>query len=230
MILAINTSTKQSCLALMNVKGEVISEYLLSSKAKNFNDFMPMLVSMIDTCGFKIEDLKAICIAIGPGSFTGLRVGLSTAKGLAHTLNIPTIGVSGLEALAAQLPYTLLPVCPMISSRRDEVFLSLYQWDRKQGQQKVINETAVRLRDLGSVINTPTIFIGNDFNKQKDIIERTLREMAFFAPSYLWNLKAASVGAIGLERYLRNDTDDIRDLVPTYLRPPDIRPNPTPVS
>ncbi len=92
-----------------------------------------------------------------------------------------------------------------------------------------MEDTSLRLKDLGAIIDSPTLFIGNDFNEQGDSIKDLIGENAFLAPPHLWNIRASAVAALGLKRFLNNDFDDIRDLVPTYMRPPDIRPNPFPV-
>jgi tRNA threonylcarbamoyladenosine biosynthesis protein TsaB len=113
MFLAINTSTMQFSLALIDELGEVFGEHLLSSGAKNYNEFMPSLISLFSSQKKAAEDIGAVFVATGPGSYTGLRVGLSIAKGIAYGLHVPIIGVSGLEAMASQLPYADLPVWTM---------------------------------------------------------------------------------------------------------------------
>ena len=187
---------------------------------------MPALVHLFKTCDKASEDIRAVVVAKGPGSFTGLRVGLSVAKGIAHGLGIPIIGVSGLEAMAVQLPFAHLPICAMISSRRGEVFIALFIWNDRDGIKRIMDEKSIRFDDMASVIDAPTLFIGNDMKSQKDPIKKLLKEKALMAPSHLWNLKASAVGTLGLKRFLDNRPDDIRDLVPDYLRSPDIRPNP----
>jgi hypothetical protein len=87
-------------------------------------------------------------------------------------------------------------------------------------------DTCLRIEDLPSVIEKPTIFLGNHFNTQGHLIREMFGPKAELAPAYLWNLKASAVGTLGLKRFLDQDFDDLQELVPTYLRPPDIRPNP----
>lgn len=229
MILAINTSTSQYGLALMQKRGTVLEEYLISSGTKNFRGFMPALTSLLTSSGVSAEDLEAIVVAIGPGSFTGLRVGLSAAKGIAQGLKIPVIGVSSLEAMANQLTQANLPVYAVISSRRGEVNVALFNWDKEKGMIRKGEDDAIKFSRLSAIINSPTLFIGNDINNQEGPIKEVLGEDAFLAPRHLWGLRASSVGVLGLKRLRDGDFDDIRDLVPVYLRPPDIRTNPGPV-
>jgi len=229
MIFAINTSTPQFSIALIKEEGILIEEYLISPGRKNFRAFMPAVHSMFESTGSMIGDLKAIIVAMGPGSFTGLRVGLSVAKAIAHGLKIPLIGVSSLESMAGQLPYTTYTLCAIISSRMGEIFTALFRSDHEHGVIRIMEDTSFRLKDLGTIIDGPTLFIGNNFNDQGDSIKDLIGENAFLAPPYLWNIRASAVATLGLKRFINNNFDDIRDLVPTYMRPPDIRPNPFPV-
>jgi tRNA threonylcarbamoyladenosine biosynthesis protein TsaB len=228
MIFAINTSTPQFSIALMKQEGVLIEEYMGSPGRTNFSAFMPVVHFMFESKGCMLEELKAIIVAMGPGSFTGLRLGLSVAKGIACGLRIPIIGVSSLESMAAQLPYTTYVLCPMISSRSGEVFTALFRFDHEHRMIRITEDSSLSLKALVSIIDRPTLFIGNDFDAQGYSIKDLIGENALLAPPHLWNLKASAVAALGLNRFFNNDFDDIRDLIPAYKRPPDIRPNPFP--
>jgi tRNA threonylcarbamoyladenosine biosynthesis protein TsaB len=210
----------------MKEEGTTLSEYYMASGSKNFMRFMPGIDFVLATSKVKTKDIEALIVAKGPGSFTGLRVGLSEAKGMAQGLQIPIIGVSSLEAMAAQLPFVRQPVCTIIDSRKGEVFAALFRWGDDQGMIRSKEDNCLRIQDLPSIIAEPTLFLGNDFNTQGHIIKKMLGPGAELAPAHLWNLKASAVGTLGLKRFLAQDFDDLQELVPTYLRPPDIRPNP----
>lgn len=229
MILALNTSTIQFSIALMKNQGSLIAEYTVSPATRNFNGFMPTLNSMFKASGIEIKDIKAVVVTMGPGSFTGLRVGLSAAKGLTHGLGIPIVGVSGLEAMANQFPSSNYQICPMITSRKGEIFISLYKRARKGDLIKLIEDISLKFTDLPSVIEVNTIFMGNDFDNQASLIKNILEDKAILAPPNLWCLRASAVGALGLKRIANKDFDDIMDLVPSYLKAPDIRPNASPI-
>ena len=226
MILAINTSTTQFSIALMKEQGDILAEYLISPDEKNFKTFMPSVYSLFDTCGKDVKDLKAVVVARGPGSFTGLRVGLAMAKGMAHGLDIPIIGVSSLEAMANQLPYMKYPLCTLMSSRRDEIIFALFKWNDAKGITRLTEDQSVKFKDLAGLIKGPTYFIGNNFTAQAPTVNELMGDKALLAPQHLWALRASSVGTLGIKRFVANDFDSITDLVPEYLRPPDIRPNP----
>jgi len=224
MILAVNSSTKQYSIALMSDAGILIAEFLLLPAGSSFTGFMPAMDSLFESSGTTPNDIRCITVATGPGSFTGLRVGLSAAKGMAYSLNIPVIGISGTEALAAGISQTELDICSMVTSRRDEVFLALFKQDNGALVRKS-EDKSIKLKEIGTVIKEPAIVIGNDYMKQKSIIDESGSHNINYAPKEQWVLRASSVGALGLKRFHGGDFDDIRDMVPRYLRPPDIRKN-----
>jgi tRNA threonylcarbamoyladenosine biosynthesis protein TsaB len=226
MILAVNTSTTQFSIALIKIQGDITAEYLISPGEKNFKSFMPAVHSIFDACHADIKTLKAVVAASGPGSFTGLRVGLSLAKGIAQGLDIPIIGVSSLESMANQLPFVEHTVCTLLSSRRGEVIYALFKWDDEKGMIRIAEDQSVSFKDLSGFINGPTCFIGNNFSAQFPEIKDLIGPNALSAPQHLWQLRASAVGSLGLKRFMAKDFDDITDLIPEYLRPPDIRPGP----
>jgi tRNA threonylcarbamoyladenosine biosynthesis protein TsaB len=226
MILAVNTSTTQFSVALIKIQGDVLAEYLISPGEKNFKSFMPAVYSIFDACRADIKTLKAVAVAQGPGSFTGLRVGLSLAKGVAQGLDIPIIGVSSLEAMANQMPFVSYPLCTLLSSRRGEVIFAQFRWGDEKGMTRIVEDQSVSFKDLAGFIDGPAYFIGNNFSAQFPAIKELVGGNALAAPRHLWQLRASSVGSVGLKRFMDKQFDDITDLVPEYLRPPDIRPSP----
>lgn len=229
-MLAINTSTPQFSIGLLLENGSLVTEYSMSPGAKNYNGVMPAIDYLLETSEVHATDIHAVMVAKGPGSFTGLRVGISAAKGFCQGLGIPIIAVSSLEAMASQASFVTLPVCPILDSRKGEVFVSLYRWSRRDsGMKPLTEETSLKLESLPSLIREETLFLGNDLSSQGPILTDILGSHALLAPAPLWNLRAAAVASAGLGRFEVGDFDDLRDLVPAYLRPPDIRPNPFPL-
>lgn len=228
MILSINTSTPQFSIALLEEGGTLLAEYFMAPGSKHFNGFMPALDWILTRSGRGLKDLRALIVAKGPGSFTGLRVGLSAAKGLCQSLDVPIIGVSGLEAMAAQIPFAGLPLCPVIESRKGEVFAALFRWSRDRELVRIKDDTGLRFADIKDFVGEKCLLVGNDFNAQGPVIAGLLGQMGVLVPPAFWALKASAVAYTGLGRYQSGDFDALRDLVPSYLRPPDIRPNPFP--
>ena len=201
----------------------------MTPSSKGFQGFMPTLQDMLKRSSLKPDQVAAFIVARGPGSFTGLRVGLSAAKGFCQGLDLPIIGVSGLEAMVYQVPHTTYPICPIIGSRKGEVFAALFQWSDDGKRVRIKEDSCLPIEALPRFIERKTLFLGNDLNGQAHEIVKSCGEKALLAPAHLWNLRASSVGALGLERFQRQDYDELQDLVPSYLRPPDIRENPFPL-
>jgi tRNA threonylcarbamoyladenosine biosynthesis protein TsaB len=223
MLLAINSSTLQYGLAILDTNGVVLAENMMSRKKGHFGDLMPLFNALLSRTGVDTADLKAVIVAIGPGSFTGLRVGLSLAKGLCHSIEKPIIGVSSLEALASQIPYSRYQIVPVLDSRKGEVFAAFFIPGKDGVLRKKGGDTCLKISELSSIVDEPSVFIGNDFLFQSRIIKETLGKTAHIAPPHLWNLKASAVGWLGFNRYSKGEFDDPMSLTPLYLRGPDIR-------
>lgn len=229
MILALNTSTQQFGMALLEEKGTPEAYVLLPQGKGHFGQLMPTLEFMLKASEFSIQDITCIAIASGPGSFTGLRVGLSLAKGLSHTLHLPLIGISTLEALASEAPLTSLPVAPVLYARKNEVFTALFTWGMDRLLVREEEDICLRWKDLPHVFKGTTFFVGNDFETQAPLIREELGPKAVLAPPHHWRLDPLSIGVRALKRRQARNHDDPFTLRPTYMRPPDIRPNPFPL-
>ena len=229
MILSMNTSTAQFGMAVMEESGVIRAEVFLTPDSKSFKGFMPALSDLMIRSSTEKEQVACLVVATGPGSFTGLRVGLSAAKGLSQGLKIPIIGVSGLEAMANQLPYSAYPICSIINSKHEEVFAALFKWSEDGKLTRMKNDTRMPFMNLISFIKEKTLFLGTNFHGQGPQIVKICGQKALLAPPSLWNLRASAVGSAGLDRFRRQDYDDLQDLVPSYLKAPDIRHNPYPL-
>ena len=221
-ILSINTSTKQYGLALLE-NDTVVSEYLISSGSRHFRDLMPCVDDLFEKTTLTLGHLGAVAVSIGPGSFTGTRVGLAVAKGLSQGLGIPIFGVSTLSALASQIPYAREDICSLVTSRKGEVFSALFRRDRDDHLIRIGEDASLKVEDLPVLIKRKTIIIGNDFTAQGPLVKQFVGENALFAPSNLWNLRASSIGALAFQRLEQGDSDTASTLVPLYLRDADIR-------
>jgi tRNA threonylcarbamoyladenosine biosynthesis protein TsaB len=228
MLLAINTSTLQFALALVENDGSVRAEYISTNGKGHFGSLMPALDFLLKTSERDLNEVKGLAVAIGPGSFTGLRVGLSTAKGLCHGLDIPIMGISSLQALASQVLFPDLTITPLLDSRKGEFFTAKFVWSGKRELARKMDDICVKVDDLPSMSSGQSIFIGNSYSSQAALLKRIIGPQAPLAPPHFWNLNASAVGFLGLQRFLAGDFDNPESLKPLYLRPPDIRPNPVP--
>lgn len=224
-MLALSTSTPQFGVALMTVQGTILGETASGVRSGDFRALMPAVDHLIKSCGITPEQIEAVAVAKGPGSFTGLRVGLSIAKGVARGCGAPLIGVSSLAALAFRIPFSSGPVCSILDSRKGELFYGVFNRPLRGPMTTVREEGCIRESDLAKAVEAGAVFIGNDYLRQEPLVRGLFGDRVLSAPPVLWHPSASAVGALGLDRFRRGDTDNPRDLVPVYFRPPDMRPS-----
>lgn len=225
-VLALETATVAGSIAIVDDKEGLISEVKINVKAPHAERLMSSVDWLLKTSRISIKDIDAFAISIGPGSFTGLRIGLSTAKGFSYATNKPIVPVPTLDAFARALPFCLHFICPMLDARKNEVYTGLYKW---QGNtcEKIISETAISPRDfLKDVkefyvlkeINETTVFMGDGTKIYKKLITDTLKTNAIFAPASKMSPSASSVAEIAIEKLEQGITTDSVSLIPFYIR------------
>lgn len=214
-ILAIDTSNYALGVALLD-GNQVIGEYITNVKKNHSVRAMPAIEKLMDDCDWKPTDLEKIIVAKGPGSYTGVRIGVTIAKTLAWTLNIPIAGVSSLQVLAANGKYFPGYVCPLFDGRRGQIYTGLY--DVRDGQVSIIKEDQIIqssewAKDL-QTFNQNILFVGNDLPLHKETLQTILGERAFFADVAQWNPRPSELALLGKEI----QTEDIHEFVPNYVR------------
>lgn len=218
-ILGIETATLAGGVALISDLG-LIAEYRLHVEIRHSERLLVAIDHILTESQTGLSDLDAIAISIGPGSFTGLRVGLATAKGLVIGAEKPMVVVPTLEAMAAAFPYAKMPVAAFLHARRDEVFWALF--DLGEGfPRRLLPDSAAspqealdRIGDAGEVL-----FVGDGAVKHRDLILKRRSVRAFFPPRALQFPSAAAVAELGLVRFLKGETTPSAEAVPVYLRP-----------
>ncbi|MBW2038286.1 MAG: tRNA (adenosine(37)-N6)-threonylcarbamoyltransferase complex dimerization subunit type 1 TsaB [Deltaproteobacteria bacterium] len=221
MILGIDTST--SCGSLGLIDGDqVVAEYNLNREETHSARLIPSIQVLLKGAKLDIKDVDGLAVSLGPGSFTGLRVGLSTVKGLALAAEKPVVGVPTLDALAHNLPFTPYLICPFLDARRGEVYTALYK-DEGGGRVKRLTPYQVLSPSimLEEIPPKETIFLGDGVRVYGELIKERLGERAFFAPPHLRFLRGTMVAELGLQRIMEGERDDISSLVPIYVRPSD---------
>src|SRR5437879_2181195 len=209
-VLAVETSTLAGGAALLD--GElVVGEYVLDVGATHSERLMGAIDRLLTDAGWTVRDLEGLAVSVGPGSFTGLRIGLSTVKGLALALSIPIVAVPTLDAMAALLPFAALPVCPVLDARKREVYASLYQWDGA-GMRRVWEYLAIAPGDLARRLHEPVIVVGDGADAIGSPYARRVQPPRR-GPA------PAVVGSLGHSRLAVGDTVAVADLTPIYLRP-----------
>ncbi len=229
MILSLNTATNRWGLALIDDRGGILAELFLSSKKGNFRFLMSYLHDLMDRMGIGPDDIKCIAVAIGPGNFTGLKVGLAAAKGISFCLGIPVLGISTLEAIAFQANLSEGKVLVILEARRDEIFVSIYKIVDYKISSQLMPIRCIHLLELREIVKRDMWVIGNSYKRYHEYLY-SLSHLGFrLIPSHLWGLRASSVGLCGIKRYKNRESDNIKDMVPFYINPPDIRKNPYPL-
>ena len=219
-ILAVDTSTRTGSVALLE-DDTMVAELQVSSAETHAKRLMAVIDATLDLAGLGLEAVDAFAVTVGPGSFTGLRIGISAVKGLAFATGKPVTGVSTLEALAYQFPWSPGLVCPLLDARKDEVYTALYRCGGRETVEKVSSDCAVRPKEWLERIQEDCLFVGDGAVAYKDMIEKIVGRGARFAPFYLHAPRASVVGALGMEQIKRGETADVSELVPFYIRQSD---------
>jgi len=221
LILTIDSSTKVGSVSLIN-DDKLVGERLLNLKLNHAPRLMPEIISILDKCGFSKEDLTGIAVTVGPGSFTGTRIGVATAKTLAQSLDIPIVGISTLKGLAFSLKYVTGYICPMIDARRNRVFTALYQGTGSIAEQ-FLSQTEESLIDIDDLleelaeITEPIYFIGQIVAEHRSKIEAEIEDARFVERSYQV-LRAGNLADLALAKLVAGNEDDLFELTPNYLR------------
>jgi tRNA threonylcarbamoyladenosine biosynthesis protein TsaB len=218
-ILAVDTATK-TCSVAITDNDVILAEITFNHAKTHAACLMNMIQEVLNTAFLSLDDIDGFAITIGPGSFTGLRIGLSSIKGISAATGKPVVGISTLEALAHTIPYTSKCICPMIDARKGQVYCARY----RDHNGVLINELPVRsIKPIHAIQNLsePCVFIGDGALTYKDMIVEQLGNLALFARPYHHLIKASVVAQLSLPRFLKGNTDSVESLVPVYARKSD---------
>ena len=224
-ILALDSSGLVASVAVVEEDGgdsRLLAEYTVNYKKTHSQTLLPMLDAVVSMIELDLKEVDAIAVAAGPGSFTGLRIGSATAKGLGLALEKPLVAVPTLEGLAYNLFGTEHLVCPLMDARRNQVYTGVYEFreDRLEvlePQMAVdIAQIAERLQSYGRRV----IFLGDGVPVyRKQLEELWTKETGYgFAPAHLNKQRAGAVGALALQYYKEGRIQTAEEHQPDYLR------------
>jgi len=220
MELAIDTSTNMAGVALSE-EGEPLREISWLTKHNHTIELIPTIDSILKQQGATIGDLKYFIVAKGPGSFNGLRVGLSTAKGLSFPNQIPLVTIGTLETIAFAHAGTGLAVCPILNAGRNDISTALFQTQNGQWQ-KLKEEYISTVENLIAEIKSETILCGEIDAEKADSFKRALGPKAIFIEESDHASRVSCLCRLGWRRIKAGDFDDIRAVQPLYLKRPSI--------
>ncbi|NPU84594.1 MAG: tRNA (adenosine(37)-N6)-threonylcarbamoyltransferase complex dimerization subunit type 1 TsaB [Syntrophaceae bacterium] len=212
-----DTATKTASAALLEDEKILVEGYADLGR-HHATVVLPFVQSILDLAGIRIEEIDLLAATGGPGSFTGLRIGAGTIKGLALATGKPIVPVSTLEALAMNAAGSGIPVCPLLDARKGQVYGALYRFDGTGLPQAWIPDATVSLSELLGSIQEPALFIGEGAVVYAEAIRERLGEKARFAPAPLNGIRASAVGWLAWHYYRAGRFADPLTFVPAYLR------------
>jgi tRNA threonylcarbamoyladenosine biosynthesis protein TsaB len=216
-VLGIDTSTSCGCVGLIDDE-RVISEYLLDIPVTHSERLLGAVELVLREAGCAIGDLDGWTISLGPGSFTGLRIGVSTVKGLAFATRKPVAGVSTLDVLALQISPTPYLICPILDARKSEVYTAFYRYEGGNFPKRQSVYQAIGPEDLIKKIKEKTIFVGDGVKTYGDYLRDALPSLATFPPFQLHVPHGSLVAKLGLELLRKGEVLDLSSFTPIYVR------------
>jgi tRNA threonylcarbamoyladenosine biosynthesis protein TsaB len=215
-LLAVESATLSGGVALLD-GDRLLGEITLNIAITHSERLMSAVDRLLGDCGLAPADLDGLAVSVGPGSFTGLRVGLATVKALAMALDLPVAPVPTLDALAARLPFADAPVCPILDARKGEVYLSLYRW-RRNSMAREWDYLAMTPEAAAAWLEPPVILLGDGVEACRPWLDR-LGAGAQVAPAAQRLPSAGAVAGLGLAMLAAGGGVRAEALAPLYLRP-----------
>lgn len=230
-VLAIDSSGLTATVAVVE-ETQTIAEYTVNYKKTHSQTLLPMIDEMAKMVELDLSAIDAIAVAGGPGSFTGLRIGSATAKGLGLALGKPLIHVPTVDALAYSVYGCGDLICPIMDARRQQVYTGIYTFSYNAGKKEDVNlvepvfqvikmQTAVSVEDLIRRLNNygrPVVFLGDGVPVYQEMLAEGLKVPYSFAPSYMNRQRAAVVGALGIRYFKTGRFETAMEHKPDYLR------------
>lgn len=218
-ILAIDSSGLVASVALLD-DDVMIAEYTMNYKKTHSQTLLPMLDQMSGIVECDLETVDAIAVAAGPGSFTGLRIGSATAKGLGLALDKPLVSVPTLDAMAYNVCMTDRIVCPIMDARRNQVYTGVYEWC-EEAFQIIEPQCAVGIDEIAEKLNAlgrSVLFLGDGVPVYKERLGELMKVPYSFAPAHMAMQRAGAVGMLGMRLFREGHGEAATDHQPEYLR------------
>jgi tRNA threonylcarbamoyladenosine biosynthesis protein TsaB len=199
--------------------GEVISDYLLNISVTHSERLLGAIEFVLREARCPIGEIDGWAVSLGPGSFTGLRIGVSTVKGLAFATGKPVAGVSTLDVLASQIAPTSYLICPILDARKQEVYTAFYRYEDGNSLKRQSDYQAIRPEDLVKKIKEHTIFLGDGVKTYGDFLLNSLPSLAIFPPAPLNVSHGSMVAKLGFKLLQKGERLDLSNFAPLYIRP-----------
>lgn len=218
-LLAMDTSGPVAGVSIIK-NDQVVYEAMAVNQFTHSVSMMPMVEEALNHAGMVLQQMDALAVTVGPGSFTGVRIGVSTVKGMAHGLGKPCIPVDALEALAFSAPFFEGVICPIQDARAGQVYGAAFRWHNGE-LERLMPDSALKLEEYLAQLLSLGVrfwFTGDGLNRYREAIAAKLGERAVLAPEALCYLRPGCAAALALEK--RDEAVDYLSLAPLYLRAP----------
>lgn len=218
-ILALDSSGLVATVAILEDE-QTVAEYTVNYKKTHSQTLLPMLDEIVKMTEFDLSTIDAIAVSGGPGSFTGLRIGAATAKGLGLALDKPLIHIPTVDGLAYNLYGCTGLICPIMDARRSQVYTGLYRFENDEFRV-VEEQMAISVQDLVKKLNQygeKVTFLGDGVPVYGKDLKSELEVECYFAPAHLNRQRAATVGALGIKYFAEGKTETAMEHSPDYLR------------
>ena len=216
-ILSIETSTMLGGVAIIDETAGLIAETRLNVKTTHSERLMTAVNNTLVQSELTLADIDVFAVAAGPGSFTGLRIGLSTVKGLSYATGKPVVTVPTLEAFAWNFPYCSYPLCLMLDARRSEVYATVYRWE-ENSFSTVLECISIRPETLLETLQGRVLFAGEGVLVYREKVLAIMKERAVIAPMDKMVPSPANVAMLGMAKAKRGEFAEISQAVPAYVR------------
>jgi len=218
-LLGIDTTSNVATVAIFE-DDKCIGEMMLNHPKTHSQKMMPLIDALMNALELEIKDLDGIAISAGPGSFTGVRIGMATAKALAHASGLPLYSISALEAMAYNVPAYNGLVCPIMDARRDQVYTAVFELTG-QKVERTLEDASLSISELITELKKSShsvLFLGDGIVRFKETIVNELGDRALFAPDHLRMQKASSVCYAISQKIDETKQTGYSEVVPNYLR------------
>jgi len=215
-VIGIDTSTMTGSIGLVD-EDRPVAQYSLKIDVTHSERLMEAVDIVLQGARSKLEEIDGFAVSIGPGSFTGLRIGLGTVKGLCMATGKPASAVSTLEALASNMPFCRYLLCPILDARKKEVYAALFKYREDGCMIRLTDDRVVSPESLIGQIREPVVFLGDGVDVYKDFLKGRLGDNAYFAPMNAMLPSGISVARIGLSKLERGEIISGAE-VPVYIR------------
>ena len=223
-ILTVDSSSFTGSVALC-CGDSLVAESLLNVCSTHSEKLLKQIDLLLSEAGCTLDDLDLLAVVNGPGSFTGLRIGIATVKGLAQVLNIPVVAVSALQTAAMNLPLSSVPICAFLDARKKEVYSQLFEWRHSVGPVAIGEPSVLSPEKLLKQLPDKVALVGDGVVLYRRYIENILGDRALIPVATAHQLRAAHASWLALQFWQAGLSQGAAAILPTYIRPSDAELN-----